>query len=65
MGVINDRNLSWSEHIETIKLKLQKTLGVLHKTRHFLNENTLYLIFNSLFVSSIRYGLLCWGGANK
>ena len=26
-----DRNLNWSEHIETIKTKLQKTLGVLYK----------------------------------
>ena len=48
------------------KVKLQKTtLGVLYKTRHFFNEKALYLIFNSLFISNVRYGLLCWGGANK
>ena len=39
-----DRNLNWSEHIETIKTKLQKTLGVLYKTKHFLNEKALYLL---------------------
>ena len=65
LGINIDRNLNWSEHIETIKTKLQKTLGVLYKTRHFLNEKALYLIFNSLFMSNVRYGLLCWGRANK
>ena len=35
LGIIIDSNLNWSEHIESIKTKLQKTLGVLYKTRHF------------------------------
>ena len=65
LGINIDRNLNWSEHIETIKTKLQKTLGVLYKTRHFLNEKALYLLFNSLLISNVRYGLLCWGRANK
>ena len=46
LGIITDRNLKWSEHIETIKTKVQKTLGILYKTRHFLNEKALHLIFN-------------------
>ena len=65
MGIIVDRNLNWLEHIEIIKTKLQKTLGVLYKTRHFLNVKSLYLNLNSLFMSNIRYGLLCWGIANR
>ena len=65
LGINIDKNLNWSEQIETIKTKLQKTLGVLYKTRHFLNEKALYLLFNSLLMSNIRYGLLCWGRANK
>ena len=32
LGINIDRNLNWSEQIETIKTKLQKTLGVLYKT---------------------------------
>ena len=38
-----------------IKTKLQKkTLGVLYRTRHFLNDKALYLIFNSLLMSQGR-----------
>ena len=28
-GIIIDKNLTWLEHIDNIKTKLQKTLGVL------------------------------------
>ena len=65
LGIIIDCNLNWSEHVETVKTKLQKALGILYKTRHFLNEKSLYLIFNSLFMSHVRYGLLCYGRTNK
>ena len=65
LGIIIDCNLNWSEHVETVKTKLQKALGILYKTRHFLNEKSLYLIFNSLFMSNVRYGLLCYGRTNK
>ena len=34
LEINTDRNLNWSEHIEIIKTKLQKTLvGLLYKTR--------------------------------
>ena len=63
--LIIDRNLTWLEHIDTKKTRLQKTLGVTYKTRHSLNKKSLYLIFNSLLMSNVRYGLLCWGKAIK
>ena len=65
LGIKIYNNLSWPEHIEIVKNKLLKAIGVLYKTRYFLNENSLYLILNSLFLSHIRYGLLCWGRTNK
>ena len=65
LGVIIYNNLSLAEHIEIVKGKLLKTIGVLYKTRYFLNEKSLYLFFNSLFMSHIRFGLLCWGRTNK
>ena len=60
MCVIIDDNLNWSEHIKTFRNKILKTIGVLYKTRYYLNEKSLFLILNSLFISHIKYGLLCW-----
>ena len=57
MGVIIDSILNWSEHIETPKTKLLKSIGVLYKTRYYLNEKSLHLIFNSLFMSHFSLGV--------
>ena len=31
LGVTTDSNLNWSNHIETLKTKLLKTIGILYK----------------------------------
>ena len=50
MGIITDRNLTWSDYIDTVKTKLQKiTLSVLYKTRHFLNEKALWFFILCLW----------------
>ena len=65
LGVTIDSNLNWSDHIEVVKIKLLKTVGILYKTRFFLNQNSLYYIFNLHLMSHVRYGLLCWVRASK
>ena len=47
------------------KNKTTKTLGVLYKTRQFLNGKALYLIINSLLMNNVRYCLLCLGREKK
>ena len=41
-----------------MKTKLPKTLGVLFKMRYFLNEKALYLNFNIMLMSNVRYALI-------
>ena len=65
LGVTIDSNFNWSDHIEVVKIKLLKTVGILYTTRFFLNQNSLYYIFNLHLMSHVRYGLLCWGRASK
>ena len=40
LGVTIDSNLNWYDHIEAVKTKLLKTIGILYKTRYFLNRNS-------------------------
>ena len=65
LGITIDNSLNWTEHIEGLKSKLLKSIAILYKTRYYLNQNSMYYIFNSLLMSHVRYGLLCWGRANK
>ena len=43
--------------------KLSSVCGILSKVRHFLDKNSLMLIYNSLIESRLRYGILSWSTA--
>ena len=44
LGVIIHSKVNSPEHVDTIKTKLLKTIGVVYKTGYFVNEKSLYLI---------------------
>ena len=52
-------------NVKYIKSKLSQTLGILYKARYYLNTESLYLIFHSLFLSRVNYGILCWARCSK
>ena len=45
--------------------KLSSVCGILSKVRHYLNRNSLMLIYNSLIESRLRYGILSWSSASN
>ena len=65
LGVLTDCKLSWKNHIESIALKISKTIGLLSKLRYFDPHHTLVNIYNSLITPYLRYGLTVWGQASK
>ena len=62
LGVILDNKLTWRQHIENIKSKINKGLRILKKMRHFLKEDTLASLFYAFLKPYIDYGSLTWGG---
>ena len=48
LGVLIDYKLSWNNHIDTILLKISRTVGLLLKLRHFVPFSTLISIYHSL-----------------
>ena len=50
-------NQFFTEHLESIKTKLLKSIPNLYKTRYYLNENALYYISNPFLTSHVRYNL--------
>ena len=65
LGVLIDYKLSWNNHIDTILLKISRTVGLLLKLRHFVPFSTLISIYHSLIAPCLRYGLIAWGQASK
>ncbi len=65
LGVLLDKNLSWKNHIQHVKLKLSKGIGILAKLRHYVPQNILKNLYYAFIEPHVNYALINWGNANK
>ena len=61
LGIMLDENLTWKSHIEMVAKKISKVTGILYRLKNIFLESVLFVLYNSLIVSYINYGLLLWG----
>ena len=55
LGVLLDEHLTFDQHIAYIHQKSTKKLGVLYKSKDFLNQSTKILLYKSLIVPHLDY----------
>ena len=65
LGVTIDNKLTWHQHIENIKNKINKGIGILKQMHHLLQEDTLVSLFNAFVKLYVDYGSLTWGGTTN
>ena len=63
LGVLIYYKVSSKNHVDSIALKISKTIGLLSKLRHFVPHHT--HIYNPLSTPYLCYGLTVWGQASK
>ena len=61
LGVLLDENLSWKEHINSIKTKISKNIGLLYKARYFVTKKSLNQLYFSYINSYLTYANIIWG----
>ena len=64
LGVWLDSKMTWSEHINYIRCKISKGIGILCKARKVLNEKTLITLYYSFIYPYLTYCVEVWGGAS-
>ena len=64
LGVLLDKNLTWSHHIHHVNLKISKGIGILCKLRHLVSSNMLRSLYFTFIQPHIDYGLINWGCAS-
>ncbi len=64
LGVIINENLSWKPHTDKIANCISKTIGILNALKHFIPEGPKLILYNSLVLSHLTYGILAWGYEN-
>ena len=61
LGLTINENMNWKSHIDKIANKISRSIGILNRLKHFLPLPTKLLIYNSLILSYLNFGVLAWG----
>ncbi len=65
LGVILDYKICWKPHIKHVREKVARSIGVMGKARHVLNEKALYILYSSLVLPYLNYCVEVWGNTYK
>ena len=65
LGVIIDDNINWKSHIKYIQTKVSRSISVLSKAKHFLDFNSLRMLYCSLVLPYLNYCCEVWGNTYK
>ena len=63
LGVIMDHKLQWNRHIDYIINKISKSAYMLSKVRHYVDLDSLKMLYYTLIHPYLNYCLTAWGGA--
>ena len=61
LGINLDENMTWKSHVKKVACKIACTVGTMKRLKKFMPLNVMKLIYNSLVVPHITYGLILWG----
>ena len=64
LGILIDENLSWKKHIKTLESKLSCAIGLMYRSRNFLDLNARKLLNFSFVHSHLSYANLTWGATH-
>ena len=63
LGLVLDKNLTFKYHISYIESKVSRSVGVLFKLNSYLPIRILKMLYNSLILPHLNYGVECWYAA--
>lgn len=63
LGLLLDPKLKWDRHIEQTAVKLRSSIFALRNLKDCVSNDTLRIVYFTLFHSVMSYGLLLWGRA--
>ena len=65
LGVLVDSQLTFKFHIDELKKKVSRAIGVLYKLKPFVPPSILINVYYSIIYPFLLYGVLIWGNADK
>lgn len=62
LGIIIDKNLKWSIHVNNLCTKIRRLVYKFYEIRKFMSKKLLRIIYKSLVESILQYAIIVWGG---
>ena len=60
LGILIDETLSWKNHIQVLESKLSRFIGLMYKSRSFLDLSSRKLLYFSFVHSHLSYANIAW-----
>jgi hypothetical protein len=64
LGLTINENMTWKDHITNIKIKISKTIGVMHKLKYIVPKEILLTLYHSLILPHLHFQIISWGKSN-
>ena len=61
LGLTINEFMTWSSHSSKIANKISRTLGTMNRLKRYLPFFALKLMYDSLVLSQLQFGITCWG----
>ena len=65
LGLYVDNKLTWKYHINTICKTMSRNIGVINKLKLYLLSSILVMLYSSLILPYLNYGILVWGNTHQ
>ena len=65
LGITISKHLTWNNHVMQVTNKIARTIGMMHNLKKILPLNILCILYNSLVLPHLNYGILAWGRQTK
>ena len=57
--------MTWKPHVNKVACKIARTIGTINRLKRFLPKSVLQILYNSLVLPHLNYGILTWGATTK
>ena len=65
LGLHIDEKLSWTSHCSNVCKVMSKNTGVIYKLSYFVPKEILLILYSTLILPYLNYGVLAWGKSFK
>ena len=61
LGLTVNEYMNWNSRVQNIANKISRTLGVINRLKRYLPISAMKLMYDSLILSHLKFGITNWG----